>query len=183
MLPSYLRPYNKYKLDFRTSSCIFLGYSPLQKGYKCLTSDGKVIISIDVISYEFTFLFFVKLNLSSSPLLPTLISNFSIPIVSFTPNNIVSSVSSSSKNSYSTFVQVENLSNNSNIQEAQPLRVVSSSPSNIHRMLARSKMGHSRPKVLTATTYIVQPSSAVEALHAPHWKQVIKEELVTLSRT
>ena len=33
---SYLRPYNKYKLQPRFVKCVFLGYSPLSKGNLCL---------------------------------------------------------------------------------------------------------------------------------------------------
>ena len=38
----HLRPFNKHKLDFRSSPCTFLGYSPHHKGYKCLDSKGKI---------------------------------------------------------------------------------------------------------------------------------------------
>ncbi|KAL3639631.1 hypothetical protein CASFOL_017538 [Castilleja foliolosa] len=40
-----LRPYNKHKLQFRSDSGTFLGYSPNHKGYKVLLSNGKLIIT------------------------------------------------------------------------------------------------------------------------------------------
>jgi histone deacetylase 1/2 len=45
-----LRPYNTRKLAFRSMRCVFLGYSPLHKGVKCLdVSTGHVYISRDVV--------------------------------------------------------------------------------------------------------------------------------------
>ena len=32
----FLKSYNQHKLDFHTQKCIFIGYSPLHKDYKCL---------------------------------------------------------------------------------------------------------------------------------------------------
>lgn len=51
-----LRPYNSKKLAFRSTQCVFLGYSPLHKGFKCLhVSTGRIYISQDVIFYENVF--------------------------------------------------------------------------------------------------------------------------------
>jgi hypothetical protein len=53
-----LRPYNTNKLQFRSLHCAFLGYSNLQKGYKCLDiTTGRVYISCGVIFDENVFPF------------------------------------------------------------------------------------------------------------------------------
>ena len=53
-----LRPYNTRKLSFRSTRCVFLGYSPLHKGFKCLDpSTGRVYISRDVTFDENIFPF------------------------------------------------------------------------------------------------------------------------------
>lgn len=44
-----LRPYNKHKLQPRSASGTFLGFSPKHKGYKVLLPNGKVIVSRDVL--------------------------------------------------------------------------------------------------------------------------------------
>lgn len=50
----YLRDYNRHKFDYHSSKCIFVGYSPSHKGYKCLHPSGKVYINRHVF-YENTF--------------------------------------------------------------------------------------------------------------------------------
>jgi hypothetical protein len=50
-----LRPYNNHKLDFRSHECLFLGYSPSHKGYRCLSPTGRLYISKDVIFNESRF--------------------------------------------------------------------------------------------------------------------------------
>lgn len=53
-----LRPYNSRKLEFRSKRCVFLGYSNLHKGFKCLDpSSGRVYISRDVVFDETVFPF------------------------------------------------------------------------------------------------------------------------------
>jgi hypothetical protein len=47
---------NKQKLAFQSTRCVFLGYSPLHKGVKCLNiSTGRVYISQDVVFDENVF--------------------------------------------------------------------------------------------------------------------------------
>lgn len=54
----HLRPYNRHKLSFRSKPCVFLGYSSLHKGYKCLDMEsGRVYVSRDVIFDELIFPF------------------------------------------------------------------------------------------------------------------------------
>ena len=54
----HLRPYNDRKLEFRSKKCVFLGYSSLHKGYKCLhVPTNRVYISRDVVFDENVFPF------------------------------------------------------------------------------------------------------------------------------
>jgi histone deacetylase 1/2 len=54
----HLRPYNTRKLQFRSKQCVFLGYSNMHKGFKCLDpKEGRVYISRDVIFDEHVFPF------------------------------------------------------------------------------------------------------------------------------
>jgi hypothetical protein len=48
-----LRPYNNRKLEFRSKQCVFLGPSPMHKGFKCLgVPTERVYISRDAIFDE-----------------------------------------------------------------------------------------------------------------------------------
>jgi histone deacetylase 1/2 len=53
-----LRPYNHHKLSFRSKPCVFLGYSPLHRGYKCFDrATSRIYISRDVVFDEQFFPF------------------------------------------------------------------------------------------------------------------------------
>jgi hypothetical protein len=67
----HLRPYNQHKLDFRSKTCIFIGYSLSHRGYKCLhLPTGRIYISRNVIFDESTFPFHLS-SPSPTPHPPT----------------------------------------------------------------------------------------------------------------
>ena len=69
-----LRPYNRHKLEFRSTQCVFLGYSNLHKGYKCLeVTTGRIYISRDVV-FDETLFPFAKLHPNAGALLRSEIS-------------------------------------------------------------------------------------------------------------
>jgi len=80
-----LRPYNNHKVDFRSAECLFLGYSTSHKGYKCMSSSGRIYISKDVIFNESKFPYadlfetFTSLGQSTSSSIPFQFP--SIPII------------------------------------------------------------------------------------------------------
>ena len=77
-----LRPYNRHKLDFRSTQCVFIGYSNLHKGYKCLeVSTGRVYISRDVV-FDETLFPFAQLHPNAGALLRQEISLLSDPLTS-----------------------------------------------------------------------------------------------------
>ena len=64
-----LRPYNTRKLEFHSKQCVFLGYSIMHKGFRCLDiATGRIYISRDVIFGETSFPF-SKLNPNAGALL------------------------------------------------------------------------------------------------------------------
>ncbi|KAG8480506.1 hypothetical protein CXB51_024662 [Gossypium anomalum] len=74
----YLRPFLKYKLEFRTQPSTFLGYSSQHKGYYCLTQSGKILISRHIVFDEKRFLFTESGSLSAQP--PICTSSF-VPVI------------------------------------------------------------------------------------------------------
>jgi hypothetical protein len=64
-----LKPFNQRKLQFRSTQCVFLGYSPLHKGFTCLeVSTSRVYISRDVV-FDETIYPFAKLHPNAGSLL------------------------------------------------------------------------------------------------------------------
>jgi hypothetical protein len=71
----HLRPYNSRKLAFWSKQCVFLGYSPSHKGYKCLdVSTGRVYISCDVMFDEGVFPFPISIQMPGLIFMPKYLS-------------------------------------------------------------------------------------------------------------
>lgn len=100
-----LRPYNKHKLDFCYTLCVFLGCCSNQHGYKCLDSSIRVYLSRCVRFHESVFLFVHSSGffMQSSIVKNTIVSLlFFLPFKSSlcTPFDEVSLPSSSMSNLY-----------------------------------------------------------------------------------
>jgi histone deacetylase 1/2 len=78
-----LRPYNNRKLAFRSQQCVFIGYSSMHKGYKCLDkSIGRIFISRNVVFDETVFPFSTSSVSTPSPPTDTSLFPLSEPVLS-----------------------------------------------------------------------------------------------------
>ncbi|TXG50914.1 hypothetical protein EZV62_023438 [Acer yangbiense] len=195
----YFRPYSKQKFDFHSTKCVFIGYSSLHKGYKCLSPAGRVYISRNVLFHEFYFpyleLFPSSDSVSSLPGSTHLPSTDSGPSMSLTLNHTPMSprlpvlnpeansldVVSPAVNTYTEVVP-------SNIIVDLRLPPVTKGPSSTYGMTTRSKTGSLRPKVYSALCQSpclspnLEPTNVKAALADPKWKQAMVEEYNALMR-
>nr|KYP42260.1 Retrovirus-related Pol polyprotein from transposon TNT 1-94 [Cajanus cajan] len=152
-----LTPYNTNKLHFRSTECVFLGYSSSHKGYKCLDTNGLLFISKDVIFNEQRFPY--QHLIPSTTSVSNSSTNFPLGVLS---SNDVASTSTSNSSSSSSPLSAHTLP---------------PSTSNVHPMQTRSKSGIVRPKLhptLLLTT--TEPTSLKQALSSPSWKTVMSLE-------
>ena len=92
----YLQPYNKHKLSFKTSKCLFVGYSPFNEGYKCLHPSGRLYIvrsvSFNESCFPYQSLFAASSSTNASKFAKTYNApTFVLPHVSSTTASLTSS--------------------------------------------------------------------------------------------
>ncbi|KAH9792303.1 retrovirus-related pol polyprotein from transposon RE2 [Citrus sinensis] len=206
----YLRDYNKHKFDYHSSKCIFLGYSPAHKGYKCLHSSGKIYIARHVVFDESTFPYSIDSAFnsnesslsSSSSLTPQQV--YQLSTLSVTPmsdvNNLCNSQqaiptrSSSQHSDNSSHINNQHSHLQTHLPATEPFvePQTSSSPHhtvhptstpiqpNTHPMTTRSKAGIFKPKLYTATLVHKEPDSVYEAMQNPKWLTAMREEYAAL---
>ncbi|PKU87980.1 Retrovirus-related Pol polyprotein from transposon TNT 1-94 [Dendrobium catenatum] len=179
----WLLPHSPHKLAPRSSPCIFLGYSPQHKGYRCYnTQTHKLHISRHVRFYE-------HLQPYKEPLtnLPNPQSDTYIPPMLLTPSSIHQTFNStqpysinSSPNTTEPPYPTQPITTSST--DTQPLPTKTILPT--HSMATRSKTGHSRPKkvydLLAVTDSALPPTSYTAASKDPSWQAAMSEEIEAL---
>ena len=194
----YLRPYNSHKLEFRTSKCVFLGYNPSHKGYRCLDSKGRISIARSVefnemeFPYESLFLSekFSQFHESVSP--------SSFPISNSFPFELFESISLTTFiPSHSDFVpcpdQSSSVPNSNSANESSSSPPVTSCPNesqsqpqSCHPMITHAKSGIFKPKNFTAAKPMceihVVTLSISEALIDSRRKQAMMDEFQALMK-
>ncbi|KAJ1698573.1 hypothetical protein LUZ63_007085 [Rhynchospora breviuscula] len=197
-----LRPYNSNKMQPRSDTCVFMGYSTMHKGYRCLHLPTKrLCISRNVIFNETDFPFRNMASISQQT------------PCSFTPHtltilpNTVNISSPPNQNDYgynntgnnqpeiATPLPHPSSTENSNTGHNQPV-IHSRKPASVstHHMQTRQKTKAIKPKnyanyhVYTATRYPVQPPTDeieptcyTQASKHSHWRQAMSEELTALA--
>ncbi|PKU67431.1 Retrovirus-related Pol polyprotein from transposon TNT 1-94 [Dendrobium catenatum] len=187
----WLQPLTTNKLQRRSQDCLFLGYSPSQKGYQCYNlKTHKIHVSRHVVFYENQFPYMTppststasNENTSTSPflLVPTSTifpssteqnpSSLPTPVNNSSPINPLNSPTASSHSSTS-------IPTSSSISSPHPP---------VHQMQTLSKTGHLKPKVIFDLSAVTSPSSTPTSYTAaskfPHWRAAMSKEFLALQQ-
>ncbi|KAG8473223.1 hypothetical protein CXB51_035172 [Gossypium anomalum] len=202
----YLRPFNTHKLQCRSRPCVFLGYSSIHKGYKCMDDTGKLFVSRHVVFDEAVFPFATLASPDSSVSAITS-SQFQhheslVPVIRY-PSDLHSSGSANSRSATIqpglTTTMLSPIPASSTQVSPSPAEVspqgsqmVSSSvpvaksipapPVNTHPMQTRSKSGIFKPRVFSAEVGVSEPTTIEEALSSKEWALAAQQEFDALLR-
>ena len=67
---STVKTLQQHKLDFHTQKCVFIGYNPMHKGYKCLDKSGRIYIARHVMLNESEFPYSELFSVHNSTSIP-----------------------------------------------------------------------------------------------------------------
>lgn len=114
-----LRPYNTRKLAFHSTQCVFLGYSSLHKGFKCLEPNtGHIYISRDVV-FDGNIFPFSSLHPNAGARLRNEISLLSENLTPFVPGDVVCHVSNATNRAASS--NLREVQEQEEVQELQEI--------------------------------------------------------------
>lgn len=173
-----LKPYNQHKLDFHTKKCVFIGYNPLHKDYKCLDKSGKVFIARHVTfnEYEFPYseLFLnqphvvMSNSVDQTPSQVTFLQSCTLVDSNHEGSSTVTPASAlfpiSSSHSVSS-------SSSSATHFPSPPIILS------HSMITRAKAGIFKPKTYLTVSQDLEPANVKAALQDSRWFSAMKEEI------
>ncbi|KAG8477612.1 hypothetical protein CXB51_030157 [Gossypium anomalum] len=189
-----LRSFNSHKLQFRSSLCIFLGYSSSHHGYRCQDKYGKIFISRHIMFHESTFPFRDFNSPAQSPVATSRSSTKLLVLPSTTPPVLSSVVSSSQVDTSNSppltaSFNARQSASPTPITNSSPINSLSqpthplSAPLNSHAMVTRSKAGIFKPKAfLTKAPSLSSdtPANIHEAMQSPDWAVAVNSELQAL---
>ncbi|GJU34419.1 putative RNA-directed DNA polymerase [Tanacetum coccineum] len=201
----HLRPYNRHKMDFRSTPCVFLGYSPSHHGYRCLDiSTERLYIARHVRFNEAQFPFDIPKTTSPPPSKTSPYYSSESPYVIPTtdhpsPSSPRSPISSPSSVSHlSPTSQTSPESSNGQPSPVSttsiptpppptppppPPPITRQRPANL-RQNPKQRVPYN-PSANHATvlpTTITEPTSFTVANNSPEWRQAMKEEYDALMK-
>ncbi|PKU59087.1 Retrovirus-related Pol polyprotein from transposon TNT 1-94 [Dendrobium catenatum] len=184
----WLRPYIFDKFSPRSQACVFVGYSPIHKGYKCYDlSTGKTHISRHVVFYEHQFPYksITTSDRTSTPLPdshipPTLLIPTSAQPIHTTPQSVTTSPPSNSVNNIiSSPDPISSASHPASQTVLLPSVSIQHGPPT-HPMQTRSKSGIHKPKqilnLLAHSNNSITPATYNQAAKSSHWQQAMLTE-------
>lgn len=190
----HLRPYNHHKMDFRSTPCVFLGYSPLHHGYRCLdlSSDRLYIarhVRFDEASFPFATTPSPSPTLSSSPPYTSSASPTVLP--DHSPSD-TPSTSSASPHVVTDILSPNNSSTSPPVVTDTPPSPPSATNPPPPPPPPRARPSHLRqnpkqrvvfaPSANHTTTSPTEPTSFTIANKSPEWRQAMADEYSALVR-
>ncbi|KAD2392953.1 hypothetical protein E3N88_39930 [Mikania micrantha] len=181
----YLRPYNRHKINFRSTPCVFLGYSPVHHGYRCFDpSNERIYIARHVRFNEHVFPYHQPIpHPPSSPPDTPYVSIFPEPPPGFPASNNPPPTDPISPEIDTTSSPIAETSKNPNPPTNQPIPPPRARPSNL-RPNPKPTTRYD-PAAYTATitpTLPIEPTSFTVANKSLEWRQAMADELDALNR-
>ncbi|PKU81153.1 Retrovirus-related Pol polyprotein from transposon TNT 1-94 [Dendrobium catenatum] len=194
----WLKPYSSNKLSPLSYPCIFIGYAPFQKGYRCLDpKNNKVYTSRHVVfnEHQFPFKHLNSQNSSTNsyhnpppPLLLVPTTNLPTAILNTTTKEFQNTTSQPSiPLSPHSNTQSQDVSVSQQHSPIPPNVVINNTISNphhsSHHMATRSKTGHSKPKKIFDLSHVIhdaEPTTYNQASKSEHWRAAMSQEFQAL---
>ncbi|PKU70208.1 Retrovirus-related Pol polyprotein from transposon TNT 1-94 [Dendrobium catenatum] len=189
----WLKPSSPNKLHPKSTACVFVGYSPSHKGYRCINlQNGKLHISRHVVFNEDIFPYPVHKTTIPASQSPSTISPLTlIPTSTILPTPQTLPNSNPTAPVTSPPALTENTPNPSSDHSISHTNSPIPPPSTAvlpssHPILTRSKTGNLKPKHqfdLLATQHTqFTPTCFSQAIKSAHWRSAMSEEFTALQK-